>query len=418
MAASLLIGPGHAGDTLRAAALPDAATASRTASSTPRPIRTPPACSAASSSTQADLPAVVTPGEQRAAQPVDRRARRRARPDRGDRPGPPSTTWRWSAPGPAGLAAAVYAASEGLKTIVIEGMAPGGQAGTSSKIENYLGLPDRHFGRGARRARAGAGAEIRRAARDLAHGGAASTAMRTPYRIALEDGESIAARAIVVATGARYRKLDVANYGEFEGQGIHYAATAMEAHLCIGEEVGVVGGGNSAGQAAVFLPASPAMCTCWCAAPGLAATMSDYLVQRIQSSPRITLHPYTEITALDGDDRCARSPGPTADRRARDARDMGNLFVMIGAEPNTDWLDGCLELDDKGFILTGRDRRAPSPRPTRPPCRAFSRSATSAPARSSASRRAWAKARSSSRRSTNTCRPPETGRSALTAILG
>ena len=186
--------------------------------------------------------------------------------------------------GPAGLAAAVYAASEGLDTIVIEGMAPGGQAGTSSKIENYLGFPTGISGQ-ALAGRAQVQAQKFGARLAISRNAAGIDCSNRPYRIRLDDDQTISARAIIVATGARYRKLDVPNYAKFEGQGIHYAATAMEAQLCGGEEVIVVGGGNSAGQAAVFLSRTAAHVHVLVRASGLAATMSDYLVQRIQQSP-------------------------------------------------------------------------------------------------------------------------------------
>jgi thioredoxin reductase (NADPH) len=255
--------------------------------------------------------------------------------------------------GPAGLAAAVYAASEGLSTIVVESLAPGGQAGTSSKIENYLGFPTGISGMAlAGRAQVqaqkfGARLAISRAAVKL-------DCSVEPYGIALEEGATFGARAVVVATGARYRKLDVPNYAAFEGQGIHYAATAMEARLCDGEEVAVVGGGNSAGQAAVFLARTTGHVHILIRGAALAATMSDYLVQRITTSPKITVHPFTEVTGLDGEKFLSQVTW-TEERKTKmsETRDISNLFVMIGAEPNTEWLAGCLELDDKGFIETG-----------------------------------------------------------------
>ena len=255
--------------------------------------------------------------------------------------------------GPAGLAAAVYAASEGLSTIVIEAMAPGGQAATSSKIENYLGFPTGISGQAlAGRARVqaqkfGARLSIARPAVKL-HCGA------QPYRIQLKEGPQVAARAIVVATGARYRKLAVPNYEKFEGAGIHYAATAMEARLCAGEEVALVGGGNSAGQAAVFLSRTVRRVHILIRGAGLAATMSDYLIQRITTSPVIAVHPHTEVTGLDGDSYLRRVTWTDRRTGAAETRAIANLFVMIGAAPNTEWLDGCLDLDDKGFIETGR----------------------------------------------------------------
>jgi thioredoxin reductase (NADPH) len=256
--------------------------------------------------------------------------------------------------GPAGLAAAVYAASEGLDTIVIESTAPGGQAGTSSKIENYLGFPTGISGQAlAGRAQIqaqkfGARLAISRAVVGMECG-------EQPYRLLLEDGGSLRACAVVVATGARYRKLDVQDHEKWEGQGIHYAATAMEGQLCGGEEVVVVGGGNSAGQAAVFLSRMTSHVHMLVRAEGLAATMSDYLVQRIVSSPKITLHPRTEITALGGDDRLRSVTWTDRATGESETRPIGNVFLMIGADPNTGWLSGCLELDAAGFVKTGAD---------------------------------------------------------------
>ena len=256
--------------------------------------------------------------------------------------------------GPAGLAAAVYAASEGLMTVVIEGMAPGGQAGTSSKIENYLGFPTGISGMAlAGRAQVqaqkfGARLSISRAVKHL-------DCNVQPYRVQLDGDRSVQARAVVVATGARYRKLDVENYRKFEGQGIHYAATAMEANLCAGEEVIVVGGGNSAGQAAVFLSRTVKHVHILVRANGLAATMSDYLIQRIDSSPRITLHSHTEIVGFGGDNVLQSVTWQHRETRASATHPIRNVFVMIGAEPNTEWLNGCLALDNKGFVETGQD---------------------------------------------------------------
>ena len=204
--------------------------------------------------------------------------------------------------GPAGLAAAVYAASEGLDTIVIEGVAPGGQAGTSSKIENYLGFPTGISGQ-ALAGRAQVQAQKFGAQLAISRNVVGLDCNDRPYRLNLDSGQTVSASTVIIATGARYRKLEMRNYTKFEGQGIHYAATAMEAQLCKGEEVIVVGGGNSAGQAAVFLSRATAHVHIMVRANGLAATMSDYLVQRIAQSPRITLHTNTEITALHGDER-------------------------------------------------------------------------------------------------------------------
>ncbi|HYZ60910.1 MAG TPA: NAD(P)/FAD-dependent oxidoreductase, partial [Acetobacteraceae bacterium] len=191
-----------------------------------------------------------------------------------------------------------------------------------------------------------------------------------PYRLQLEDGQQITARTIVVATGARYRKLDLPNYARFEGQGIHYAATAMEGQLCRGEEVVIVGGGNSAGQAAVFLARTVERVHILIRGAGLAETMSDYLIQRILSSAHITLHPHTEITALEGDAMLREVTWTNRKTGASETRRIRNVFVMIGAEPNTAWLNGCLELDKGGFIKTGRDASGqplPSPFATSKP---------------------------------------------------
>ena len=254
--------------------------------------------------------------------------------------------------GPAGLAAAVYGASEGLDTIVIEGMAPGGQAGTSSKIENYLGFPTGISGAAlAGRAQVQAQKFGARLAISRAVSGIDCTSR--PFRLALDDGQSVSARAIVLATGARYRQLDVPGYARFEGQGIHYAATPMEQKLCGADEVIVVGGGNSAGQAAVFLSRTVGHVHILIRGSGLAATMSDYLIRRIELSPKITLHTRTEITALAGDTILRQVTWTNRDTKQSQTLPICNVFVMIGAEPNTEWLDGCLELDRAGFVKTG-----------------------------------------------------------------
>ncbi len=254
--------------------------------------------------------------------------------------------------GPAGLAAAVYAASEGLDTLIIESTAPGGQAGTSSKIENYLGFPTGISGPAlAGRAQVqaqkfGARLAVSRAATALECGDG-------HFSLRLEDGTIAKGRAIIAATGARYRKLDLPDYPRFEGAGIYYAATAMEAQLCTDRQVVVVGGGNSAGQAAVYLSRHAAHVHMLVRSEGLAATMSSYLIDRIEASDAITLHPFTEITALAGDAHLEslvwrnRTTGETTETP------VGALFVMIGAQPCSDWLQDCATLDDSGFIVTG-----------------------------------------------------------------
>ena len=254
--------------------------------------------------------------------------------------------------GPAGLAAAVYAASEGLSTIVLESTAPGGQAGTSSKIENYLGFPTGISGQ-ALAGRAQAQAQKFGARLAIARLVTGLQCADRPYRLVLDGGHLVKASAIVIATGARYRKLDLDNYAKYEGHGIHYAATAMEAQLCGGEEVVVVGGGNSAGQAAVFLSRTVRHVHIVVRGSGLAATMSDYLIQRIQGSANITVHPYTEITSLDGDSYLRSISWRNRDTGKSETKAVSNVFVMIGAEPNTEWLNKCVSLDDKSFVVTG-----------------------------------------------------------------
>lgn len=254
--------------------------------------------------------------------------------------------------GPGGLAAAVYAASEGLDTIAIESLAPGGQAATSSKIENYLGFPTGISGQGLA-GRAHVQAQKFGARLAIAREVVGLDCTSTPYRVLLEDGQSVCARAVVVATGARYRKLDVGDYAAFEGQGIHYAATAMEASLCAEQEVIVVGGGNSAGQAAVYLTRTSSHVHLLVRGDALASTMSDYLVRRIQSSPKITLHTRTEIASLAGERYLREVTWKSRDDGRKETRAVTNLFVMIGAEPNTGWLEGCVSLDAKGFTVTG-----------------------------------------------------------------
>ncbi|HEX8533259.1 MAG TPA: FAD-dependent oxidoreductase [Allosphingosinicella sp.] len=256
--------------------------------------------------------------------------------------------------GPAGLAAAVYGASEGLDTIVIEAMAPGGQAGTSSRIENYLGFPTGISGQ-ALAGRAQVQAQKFGAQLAISRRAVAIDCELAPYCLELEGGERIATHSIVIATGARYRTLDVPNYEKFEGAGIHYAATWIEGNLCSGEQVAVIGGGNSAGQAAVFLAQQAGHVHILVRGEGLAATMSDYLIARINASPRITLHAHTETTGLEGDRFLERVTWRNNKTGEIETVPISNLFVMIGAVPNTDWLNGCVRLDRGGFVVTGRD---------------------------------------------------------------
>ena len=255
--------------------------------------------------------------------------------------------------GPSGLAAAVYGASEGLDVLVLESTAPGGQAAASSKIENYLGFPTGISGQELA-ARAYNQAQKFGAQVLIAKGAAQLSCERRPFAIAMASGQRVPARAVIVATGAAYRKLPLENLAQFEGAGVYYFATHMESALCRNEEVVVVGGGNGAGQAAVFLAESAHHVHVLVRGAGLADSMSRYLIRRIEENPRITLHTRTEITALEGDGHLAHvrfKDGAGVEER----RPVRHVFVMTGAEPNSRWLGGCLALDDKGFIKTGPD---------------------------------------------------------------
>jgi thioredoxin reductase (NADPH) len=259
--------------------------------------------------------------------------------------------------GPAGLGAAVYAASEGLDTFVVEANAPGGQAGTSSKIENYLGFPTGISGQAlAGRAyvqtlKFGAGVNVAVLAERL-------RCERRPYSLELSDGRVVLASVVVIATGAQYRELNIENLSRFVGTGIYYAATYLEAKLCEGEEIVIVGGGNSAGQAAVFLAGGCSQVHMIVRSDGLADSMSRYLVRRIEESPNITLHTRTQITALDGNDRLERVSWRNSSSDLPETRDIGHVFLMTGAVPNTRWLQDCVALDERGFVRTGSDLRA------------------------------------------------------------
>jgi thioredoxin reductase (NADPH) len=259
--------------------------------------------------------------------------------------------------GPAGLAAAVYAASEGLGALVIESSAPGGQAGSSSRIENYLGFPTGISGQElAGRAYAQVqkfGAEVM-----IANGAAELTREPDAYCVALEDGATVRARAVIIATGARYRKPALANLANFEGVGVYYSATFMEeAQLGDDDDVIVVGGGNSAGQAAVFLARTSRRVHMLVRASSLSETMSRYLIRRLEEAPTIQVWTRTEIVALEGNGHLERvqwrdGTGAVA------SHDIRHVFLMTGAEANTAWLNGRLALDEKGFVKTGPDLRA------------------------------------------------------------
>jgi len=267
--------------------------------------------------------------------------------------------------GPSGLAAAVYGASEGLNVLVVESDAPGGQAGSSSKIENYLGFPTGISGQNLT-SRAVVQAEKFGAHIAVARSARALKCVRSPYTIELDDGASTQGRSVIVAAGAKYRKLALPNLAQFEGVGVYYGATAIEAQMCRTEEVAIVGGGNSAGQAAVFLSAHAKHVHILVRGPGLAETMSRYLISRIEASPQITLRPRTEIEALEGNGRLERIRWRDTTAGTSDVHEIRHLFVMTGAEPNTAWLRGCLELDAKQFVQTGADLGPGWPLPRAP----------------------------------------------------
>lgn len=254
--------------------------------------------------------------------------------------------------GPSGLAAAVYAASEGLCTIVIEGTAPGGQAGTSSKIENYLGFPT---GISGHRLASRAQLQALKFGVRFAISREVVTAEQFDgiHKLTLAGGIPVCSRSVVVATGAQYRKLSVENYSQYENRGIYYAATAMESLLCREKEVIVVGGGNSAGQAAVFLSGIAKHVHHIVRGKSLASTMSQYLISRIESSTHITLYTDSEIEKLEGASSLECVTWINRKTGERTVKPIGSVFVMIGAEPNSGWLFGTVRLDKKGFILAG-----------------------------------------------------------------
>jgi len=256
--------------------------------------------------------------------------------------------------GPAGLAAAVYAASEGLNVLVVEAEAPGGQAGSSSRIENYLGFPNGIAGQElAARAHSQAskfGAEIM-----IADSAARLSCQKKPYAIESDGGRRLATRAVIIATGAAYRKLQLENISRFEGAGVYYAATPMESKLCDDADVVIVGGGNSAGQAAMYLSETARSVHMLIRGEGPAASMSKYLIRRIEDHPSITVHPRTEITALDGDRHLERVEWRDKTSGKTETRDIRHVFSMTGAVPTTTWLTSCLVLDGRGFIKTGSD---------------------------------------------------------------
>ena len=256
--------------------------------------------------------------------------------------------------GPSGLAAAVYGASEGLDVLLLETSSPGGQAGSSSRIENYLGFPTGISGQDlAGRAYLQAqkfGAEM------LIADAKRLICDRKPYIIEVGSGAGISARTVLIATGVQYRKLPLENLSRFEGGGVYYGATFVEAQICgKEEEVIVVGGGNSAGQAAVFLAQTTKRVHMLVRSSGLVANMSRYLIRRIEESPKIVVRPHTEIVGLEGGDHLESVRWQNNQTGQIEEHKIRHIFIMTGADPNTSWLDGWMALDNKGFIKTGAD---------------------------------------------------------------
>ncbi len=256
--------------------------------------------------------------------------------------------------GPSGLAAAVYGASEGLDVLVVESTAPGGQAGSSSRIENYLGFPTGIAGMDLA-ARATNQAQKFGAQLMVGSGARRLSCDRNPYALEIGAGQRLPARAVIIATGAEYRRLPIDGLSRFEGAGVYYAATFMEAQLCAGEEVVIVGAGNSAGQAAVFLAEAARRVHMVIRSTGLADTMSRYLIRRIEDHPAIVRHVRTEVVSLEGNGHLERVGWRDNETGRVETHGIRHVFTMTGAVPSTSWLGGCLTLDDKGFIKTGPD---------------------------------------------------------------
>jgi thioredoxin reductase (NADPH) len=254
--------------------------------------------------------------------------------------------------GPGGLAAAVYAASEGLSTVILEGLAPGGQAGTSSKIENYLGFPT---GIGGQQLAIRAQMQALKFGVHFAISRDVITIEQVEgiHRLTLAGGIPVCARSVVVATGAQYRSLDVKDCKKYESRGLYYSATPMEAPFCRDREVIVVGGGNSAGQASLFLSGIAKHVHHIVRGPSFASTMSQYLISRIESSKHITVYTDSEIVTLEGEPSIKNAAWANKTTGELVSKEIGTVFVMVGAEPNTGWLYGTVRLNEKGFILTG-----------------------------------------------------------------
>jgi thioredoxin reductase (NADPH) len=237
---------------------------------------------------------------------------------------------------------------------VLESNMPGGQAGSSSRIENYLGFPNGISGLELT-GRAYAQAQKFGAHIMITKGASSLTCKGETYAVQIDGGPRVPARAVIIATGAEYRRPPLENLSRFEGAGVYYGATPMEAQLCANEDVIVVGGGNSAGQAAVFLAQSAKRVHVLVRRDGLAETMSRYLIRRIEDHPAIELHAHTQIVGLDGNSHLEQVHWKDDATGASDTRHIRHVFMMTGAVPNTHWLQGCLTLDDRGFIKTGPD---------------------------------------------------------------
>jgi len=255
--------------------------------------------------------------------------------------------------GPAGVAAGVYAGAEGLCALVVEDVAIGGQAGTSSRIENYMGFPT---------GISGADLVWRGEVQAMKFGTRFAMPRRVVFLERLEDesfcatfdnGQRVRAKAVVVATGVQYRRLPLARLADFEGAGIYYAATEIEARYCKGTEAIIIGGGNSAGQAAMFLSRSARCVRLLVRGSSLAASMSSYLSSRLEADPRIAIEYGAEVSALHGADHLEALTIRDAKTGASRVVDTRALFIMVGAAPNTEWLSGLVKLDDKGFVITG-----------------------------------------------------------------
>ena len=256
--------------------------------------------------------------------------------------------------GPAGLAAAVYATSEGLDALVLESNVPGGQAGSSSRIENYLGFPTGISGLDlTTRAHAQA---LKFGARVLVATPAIRLHCAGPdYGIAFDGERRIHARCVIIATGAEYRRPQIANLAMFEGAGVYYDATHTEAQLCVGAEVAIVGAGNAAGQAAVFLASMAQRVHMLVRGPGLAGSMSRYLIRRIEDNPAIVVHTHTQLVALEGNGALESIRWRDEQHGSTQTHAIRHVFIMTGGIPNTPWLDGCVAVDHDGFVKTGLD---------------------------------------------------------------